>query len=134
MHTATKLLFQQSDCPVLRSEVQVTRKQFSLDPCSCWRSSFGTGIQGKTFPINLHLRKKMLQTKQKKATSFLFPNGVIMPGRTTKHNNQTTITKTCQFKYTEKFYHQKMIFFMGNSDVFHISAQNIDCGYSLEPH
>ena len=21
-----------------------------------------------------------------------------------------------------------------NSDIFHISAQNIDCGYSLEPH
>ena len=23
---------------------------------------------------------------------------------------------------------------MKNSDIFHISAQNIDCGYSLEPH
>ena len=27
-----------------------------------------------------------------------------------------------------KFYHQKI------SDIFHISAQNIDCGYLLEPH
>ena len=25
------------------------------------------------------------------------------------------------------------IFQMKNSDIFHISAQNIDCGYSLEP-
>ena len=33
-----------------------------------------------------------------------------------------------------KFYHQKMkIFRKKNSDLFHISAQNIDCGYSLEP-
>ena len=33
-----------------------------------------------------------------------------------------------------KFYHQKMaIFQIKNSDIFHISAQNIACGYSLEP-
>ena len=33
-----------------------------------------------------------------------------------------------------KFYHQKMaIFQIKNSDIFHISAWNIDCGYSLEP-
>ena len=33
-----------------------------------------------------------------------------------------------------KFNHQKMkIFRKKNSDIFHISAQNIDCGYSLEP-
>ena len=31
-----------------------------------------------------------------------------------------------------KFYHQKMaIFQIKNSDIFHISAQNIDCGYPL---
>ena len=33
-----------------------------------------------------------------------------------------------------KFYHQKNEKFqIKNSDSFHISAQNIDCGYSLEP-
>ena len=33
-----------------------------------------------------------------------------------------------------KFYHQKNESFqMKNSNFFHISAQNIDCGYSLEP-
>ena len=28
---------------------------------------------------------------------------------------------------------KKEIFFIKNSDIFHISVQNIDCGYSLEP-
>ena len=33
-----------------------------------------------------------------------------------------------------KFHLQKLkIFRYKNSDIFHISAQNIDCGYSLEP-
>ena len=33
-----------------------------------------------------------------------------------------------------KFYHQKNENFqIKNSDIFLISAQNIDCGYSLEP-
>ena len=34
-----------------------------------------------------------------------------------------------------EFYHQKWIwkFLDKNSDIFHVSAQNIDCGYSLEP-
>ena len=34
-----------------------------------------------------------------------------------------------------KFYHQKQKwkFSVKNFDIFHISAQNIDCGYSLEP-
>ena len=33
-----------------------------------------------------------------------------------------------------KFHHQKTENFqIKNSDIFHISAQNIDCGYSLEP-
>ena len=32
-----------------------------------------------------------------------------------------------------KFYHQKRKIFRKKNDIFHISAQNIDCGYSLEP-
>ena len=33
-----------------------------------------------------------------------------------------------------KFYYQKKWKFSNeNSDIFHISAKNIDCGYSLEP-
>ena len=44
------------------------------------------------------------------------------------------ITKTRLFKYTENFTTKKWQFFqIKNSDNFHIFAQNIDCGYSLEP-
>ena len=42
--------------------------------------------------------------------------------------------KTSLFKYTENFTTKKMKFSDKNSDFFFlISAQNIDCGYSLEP-
>ena len=43
------------------------------------------------------------------------------------------ITKTSLFKYIENFTTKKWKFSDKNSDIFHISAQNIDCGYSLEP-
>ena len=43
------------------------------------------------------------------------------------------ITKTRLFKYTENFTTKNWIFSDKNSDIFHISDQNIDCGYSLEP-
>ena len=43
------------------------------------------------------------------------------------------ITKTCLFKYTENFTTKNEHFQIKNSDIFHISAQNIDCEYSLEP-
>ena len=39
----------------LRSEVQVNRECFALNPSSCWRSSLGTGIQGKTFRYHFAL-------------------------------------------------------------------------------
>ena len=43
------------------------------------------------------------------------------------------ITKTRLFKYIEKFTSEKCKFSDKKSDIFHISAQNIDCWYSLEP-
>ena len=44
------------------------------------------------------------------------------------------ITKTRLFKYTENFTTKKWKFSdKKNSDIFHISAQNKDCVYSLEP-
>ena len=47
---------------------------------------------------------------------------------------QQTITKTRLFKYTENFTTKKWkIFRKKKSDIFHIYAQNIDCGYSLKP-
>ena len=44
------------------------------------------------------------------------------------------ITKTRLFKYIENFTTKKMKCFLDkNSDIFHISAQNIDCGCLSEP-
>ena len=43
------------------------------------------------------------------------------------------ITKTHLRKYIENFTTKKSEFSEKNSDIFHISAQNIDCGYSLDP-
>ena len=37
------------------------------------------------------------------------------------------------FKYIENFLSKAEIFKTKNFDIFHISAQNIDCVYSLEP-
>ena len=48
--------------------------------------------------------------------------------------SQVLITRTSLFKYTENFTTKKNESFqIKNADFFHISAQNIDCGYSLEP-
>ena len=43
------------------------------------------------------------------------------------------ITKTRLFKYTENFPPKTENFQIKNSDMFHISVRNMDCGYSLEP-
>ena len=47
--------------------------------------------------------------------------------------DELRITKTCLFKYTENFITKTENFQIKKCDIFHISAQNIDCGYSLEP-
>ena len=45
------------------------------------------------------------------------------------------ITKSRIFKFIENFITKNWKFSDKNSDSFHISAQNIDCGYALElPH
>ena len=43
------------------------------------------------------------------------------------------ITKTHLFKYIENLTTKNIKFLDKNSDIFHISAHNIDCGYLLEP-
>ena len=44
------------------------------------------------------------------------------------------ITQTQLFKYIDDFMTKKgKNNQIKNSDIFHIPAQNIDCGYSLEP-
>ena len=47
--------------------------------------------------------------------------------------NLNPITKTRLFKYIENFTTKNWKFSDTNSDIFHISAQNIDRGCSLEP-
>ena len=53
----------------------------------------------------------------------------------TLYNGVVIITKTRLFKYTENFTTKKNEKKKSdkNSTIFHMSAQNIDCGYSLEP-
>ena len=52
---------------------------------------------------------------------------------TTKTRLFKYITKTRLFKYIENFTTKNRRFSDKYSDIFHISAQNIDFGYSLEP-
>ena len=47
--------------------------------------------------------------------------------------NNSYIMKTRLFKYIEILPPKTENFQIKNSNIFHISAQNIDCGYSLEP-
>ena len=64
---------------------------------------------------------------------------MISMGPTTEIHNQVStfwaacITKTRLFKYIEYFTIKKGQFQIKNTDIFHNSAQNINCGYSLEP-
>ena len=53
----------------------------------------------------------------------------------TKKSKEGFITKTRLFKYIENFTTKKNWEFQIKILIFfHISTQNIDCGYSLEPH
>ena len=55
-------------------------------------------------------------------------------GTVSKSRTKIIITKTRLFKYTEKLITEKLKIFRQKIQIFfHISAQNIDCGYSLEP-
>ena len=47
---------------------------------------------------------------------------------------QNRITKTYLFKYIENFTTINLKILYKNSDIFHIFAQNRDCGYSLFVH
>ena len=52
----------------------------------------------------------------------------------TRYTECVIITKTRLFKYIENFTTKKLkIFRWKNSNIIHISVQNIDCRYSLEP-
>ena len=59
------------------------------------------------------------QTKKKQKKTKKKTNGVKFH----------VISKTRLIKYIENFTTKKLKFSEKNSDIFHISAQNIDCGY-----
>ena len=74
-------------------------------------------------------KKKQQQTNQKPKKQ-----------NTHTHTHTNLIARQCEhyknmpIQIYWKFYHQKQWkFSYKNSDMFHISAQNIDCGYSLKP-
>ena len=54
-------------------------------------------------------------------STIINPEFIFMP-------QTSNVTKTRLFKYTENFTTKKWKFSDKNSDVFHISAQNYDCG------
>ena len=62
-----------------------------------------------------------------------------MKARSSNNSVCLLVLDTCHYENTpiqiyRKFHLQKLNFFqIKNSDIFHISAKNIDCGYSLEP-
>ena len=56
----------------------------------------------------------------------------IFTGRILDSQKCKTLRKTRLFKYIENFTTKKGQFSNKSYDIFHILAQNIDCGYSLE--
>ena len=58
---------------------------------------------------------------------------VYQQGMSRSDRMMLIITKTRLYKYTENFTTKKVNFQIKILIFFHISAQNIDCGYSLEP-
>ena len=72
------------------------------------------------FTFTMHL--------QKNNTSQLLGCNVVHTSMNTM-THATSIMKTRLFQYIENWKFQ----IKKNSDSFHITAQNIDCGYSLEP-
>ena len=79
-----------------------------------------------------HKRSHIFFVTNKHAkTSFAWAAILVVPKDSLR--TASSITKTRLFKCTEKCQGQNWKFSDKNSDVFHISAQNIDCGYSLEP-
>ena len=87
------------------------------------------------------IQKKKKKKKKVREKSRECHNHKLQPFPDTKRKtkqaqlfNFIAITKTCLFKYIEYFTTKKKeIFQIKNSYIFQISAQNIDCWYSLEP-
>ena len=56
------------------------------------------------------------------------------PDQPTVNQETSSHYENTPIQIYRKFHLQKLkIFRLKNSDIFHISVQNLDCGYSLEP-
>ena len=89
----------------------------------------------KALLINTHDRCLLLEMRKILTCKHHFFGHGISKKQYFTSQQKHIITKTCQFKYTENVTTKKQKFSEKNSDIFHISARNIDCGYSLElPH
>ena len=94
----------------------------------CVREVVGS-IPGRVIPKTLKSHKLLFRLR-----SALWKRNWLVRCQynVTGWNFTSSITKTRLFKYISPPKKLK-IFRYKNSDIFHISAQNIDCGYSLEP-
>ena len=78
---------------------------------------------------NAHVIIKICEDTQEMPQSKVQPSQCMKEREIKRTNNdKTTITKTRLFKYIEYFTTEKKENFQINSDIFHISAQTIDCG------
>ena len=82
----------------------------------------------RTAPEEPQKNCRHAQRKQKNTTTLTLHTSSLLLGNWSHHYENTPI----QIYWT--FYNQKRENFqIKNSDIFHITAQNIDCWYSLEP-
>ena len=87
----------------------------------------------KTKKRKAYFKKSSTAIFIQRAKSLRLPDCDYFPTKAASSENISHYENT-PIQIHWKFYHQKMaIFQIKNSDIFHISDQNIDCGYSLEP-
>ena len=82
----------------------------------------------------MHIYSVVIDVKHIERDLLCDPRNTLWGGTWGCGGVKNYITKTRLFKYIETFTTKKLANFqIKNSNIFHISAQNIDCGYSLEP-
>ena len=96
-----------------------TKHQISLRIRAVWLDSLLSARKKKN--------KKKKKKKKKKLTSFGYPLRKHAYSNIWNISPKKKKNETFQIKKKKKKKKKK------NSNIFHISAQNIDCGYSLEP-
>ena len=89
-------------------------------------------VFSKKYQCICHYPYQILTSLANKFVKF-WTTAPCLFGALARHAVEPHITKTSLFKYIENFTTKKWIFFRQKFRYFfYISAQNIDCGYSLE--